>query len=65
LVTIPLLKRLRVGQTILKYVEEHKQKNGTPTMGGLFFIGSAIIVFFIVIIVGIFIGYFLAQAYLN
>ena len=44
---IPLFKRLNVGQTILKYVEEHKSKNGTPTMGGLFFILSAIIIFFI------------------
>ncbi len=44
---IPLLKKLKIGQTILSYVKEHKSKNGTPTMGGLFFILSAIIVFFI------------------
>ncbi len=45
--TIPLLKKLKIGQTILSYVNEHKSKNGTPTMGGLFFILSAIIVFFL------------------
>lgn len=44
---IPLLKKLKAGQTVLKYVESHKEKNGTPTMGGLFFIMSAVITFFI------------------
>ena len=33
-----LLRKLKAGQTVLHYVETHKQKNGTPTMGGLFFI---------------------------
>ena len=42
---IPLLRKLRAGQTILEYVEEHKNKSGTPTMGGLFFIISASLVF--------------------
>ena len=32
---IPLLKKLGAGQNILHYVKEHKQKGGTPTMGGL------------------------------
>ncbi len=41
LIAIPLLKKLKAGQTVLKYVEEHKSKNGTPTMGGLFFITSS------------------------
>ncbi len=45
LATIPLLRKLKAGQPILKYVETHKDKNGTPTMGGLFFISSAVIVF--------------------
>ena len=45
--TIPLLKKLKIGQTILSYVDKHKSKNGTPTMGGLFFILSGIFVFFI------------------
>ena len=35
-------------QTILCYVEEHKSKNGTPTTGGLFFLISSTIAFFIV-----------------
>ncbi len=38
---IPLLKKLGTGQNILKYVTEHKNKSGTPTMGGLAFILSA------------------------
>ena len=44
---IPFLKRLKAGQQILNYVKEHKQKSGTPTMGGLFFIFAAVIVFLI------------------
>ncbi len=47
IITIPFLKRIKCGQPVLKYVEEHKQKNGTPTMGGLFFIVSAILIYFI------------------
>ena len=45
LIVIPILKRLRAGQTILHYVKEHENKNGTPTMGGLFFIVPVCIVF--------------------
>ncbi len=44
---IPFLKRVKFGQPILKYVETHKDKSGTPTMGGLFFILSAITIFFL------------------
>ena len=44
---IPFLKRIKAGQPILKYVESHKDKSGTPTMGGLFFILSSIIVYFL------------------
>ena len=44
---IPLLKKIKAGQTVLEYVETHKDKNGTPTMGGLFFISIAVISFFI------------------
>ncbi|MDE5729321.1 MAG: phospho-N-acetylmuramoyl-pentapeptide-transferase [Clostridia bacterium] len=40
----PLLKRLKAGQYILGYVKEHKNKGGTPTMGGLAFIAAIIIV---------------------
>ncbi len=45
--SLPLLKKLKAGQPILKYVEVHKSKNGTPTMGGLFFILSGTAVYFI------------------
>ena len=44
---IPLLKKLKIGQTILHYVKEHKGKEGTPTMGGLFCIIPPIILYFI------------------
>ena len=44
---IPLLKKLKFGQSILNYVTEHNYKSGTPTMGGVIFILSAIISFFI------------------
>lgn len=40
----PLLRRLKAGQYILGYVKEHKDKVGTPTMGGLAFVCSAVIV---------------------
>lgn len=42
---IPILKKIKAGQTVLKYVETHKDKNGTPTMGGLFFVLSATVIF--------------------
>ena len=43
LVLIPILRRLKAGQNILVYVKEHAKKSGTPTMGGLAFISSALI----------------------
>lgn len=33
-----LIKKLKASQTILEYVKEHNQKQGTPTMGGLIFL---------------------------
>ncbi len=51
LILIPWLRRLKVGQSILKYVDMHVSKNGTPTMGGLIFILP------IVLIAIIFIGW--------
>jgi len=39
-------KRLKFGQNILSYVESHKSKQGTPTMGGIIFILSSIIASF-------------------
>jgi len=47
IIGIKFLKRLNAGQPILKYVEEHKTKQGTPTMGGLIFTVSSLICFFI------------------
>lgn len=41
---LPLLRRLKAGQYILGYVKEHKNKSGTPTMGGLAFITAVIVV---------------------
>ncbi len=39
LILIPMLKKLRVSQTLSIYMEEaHRKKVGTPTMGGLIFI---------------------------
>ena len=39
LILIPMLKKLRVSQTLSIYMEEaHRIKVGTPTMGGLIFI---------------------------
>lgn len=35
---LKLSKRFHASQTILHYVEAHKQKEGTPTMGGFIFI---------------------------
>lgn len=44
---IPVLKRLKANQNILGYVKEHKEKSGTPTMGGVFFMLAISITFFI------------------
>ncbi|MDE6585336.1 MAG: phospho-N-acetylmuramoyl-pentapeptide-transferase [Clostridia bacterium] len=46
LLILPLLRRLKAGQYILSYVKEHKNKSGTPTMGGLAFICAIIVVGF-------------------
>jgi len=35
---VKILKKYGVKQTISGYVTEHKQKNGTPTMGGVIFV---------------------------
>ena len=39
-----LTKKIKAGQTILHYVKEHSQKQGTPTMGGIMFILPAIVI---------------------
>lgn len=43
LIAIPLLKKIKAGQRINIYVENHKNKSGTPTMGGIIFIIPTII----------------------
>lgn len=43
LIAIPLLKKIKAGQRINVYVENHQRKSGTPTMGGLIFIIPTII----------------------
>lgn len=44
---IPLLKKLKFGQNILSYVSEHDYKSGTPTVGGIIFISSCIIAYYV------------------
>jgi len=46
-IILPFLRKLKAGQTVLKYVKTHENKNGTPTMGGLFFIIPSVICYFI------------------
>ncbi len=42
---LPLLKKLKVGQRISSYVGySHRQKEGTPTMGGLIFIIPTVVI---------------------
>ena len=45
IITIPILRKIKAKQPIYKYVDMHKEKNGTPTMGGLFFILPSVILF--------------------
>ena len=50
---IPLLKKLKAGQRLSIYLEEkHKEKRGTPTMGGLIFIVPTILVMIIMHLFG-------------
>ena len=46
-VVIKYFKKKRATQTILSYVEEHKEKNGTATMGGIVFIIVAVVLSFV------------------
>jgi phospho-N-acetylmuramoyl-pentapeptide-transferase len=41
---IKLIRKFSCSQTILKYVEEHKSKQGTPTMGGVVFFVTTLLV---------------------
>ena len=52
-VLIPILRRLKVGQRLSEYLEErHKEKQGTPTMGGLIFIIPSILVMLLMYLFG-------------
>lgn len=42
-ILIPILKKIKIGQNILSYVQEHKEKGGTPTMGGIAFVSAAVL----------------------
>ncbi len=44
---IKVLHKLKFGQSILVYVEKHKTKAGTPTMGGIIFILSTLLGYFV------------------
>lgn len=51
-VVIPFLHKLKFGQTILDIGPKwHKNKQGTPTMGGILFIAGTVIAFVVVIII--------------
>ena len=51
IVMIPLLKKLNVGQRVSIFVgDNHKKKEGTPTMGGLIFILSTFFAIFLLLI---------------
>ncbi|MBO5224000.1 MAG: phospho-N-acetylmuramoyl-pentapeptide-transferase [Clostridia bacterium] len=42
-VIIAVDKRLKVGQPVLSYVDNHKSKSGTPTFGGIAFTAATVI----------------------
>lgn len=51
---IPFLMRIKMGQKILDIGPRwHKSKEGTPTMGGLFFIGGTLVSFLLFAVVSI------------
>lgn len=51
-VVIPFLHKLKFGQTILDIGPKwHKNKQGTPTMGGILFIAGTVIAFLVVVVI--------------
>lgn len=51
IILVPLLKKIKFDQRLSEYLkDEHKNKQGTPTMGGLIFILPTILIFIIMII---------------
>ncbi len=52
-ITIPILKKVNVKQKVSSYLEKkHKEKDGTPTMGGIIFIIPTIITTIILLAAG-------------
>ena len=49
---IPILKKVKAGQRINIYVDAHKNKAGTPTMGGFIFIIPCIITVMLLLLTG-------------
>ena len=46
-ICIPILRRLKMGNTEREYIKEHKAKNGTPSMGGIMIlIAFAVVAFY-------------------
>jgi len=43
LIFVPFMRKKKLGQVTSKFVKQHKDKSGTPTMGGVIFIVSTII----------------------
>jgi len=43
-IVLKILRRVRAGQTILHYVDFHRKKSGTVTMGGLIFILPIVVI---------------------
>lgn len=52
IILIPILKKIKAGQRINVYVEAHKSKAGTPTMGGIIFITSCLLTVILLLITG-------------
>lgn len=52
LVMIPILRKMNVKQTVSVFISKHKDKDGTPTMGGLIFIIPTILSVIILILMG-------------
>ena len=48
-IIIDFFRKKRASQTILHYVESHKEKNGTLTMGGVVFIITTLFLAFLVL----------------
>lgn len=53
IILLPLLKKMKVKQSLSTYLfKKHKEKEGTPTMGGLIFIIATLIAMFILLGLG-------------